>query len=223
MLEVRNNVEKDSSECKNVNLRTLILLAFQYFRSHTALSSKNILEFVDVLVCGQAEISNLVVALRVNKNVFWLHITMYDALPVHVLERVKHLLKEVSSIVLTQGSFRGIHHVIQIMRLVFLDTNEIHDDKCFVEGGTVFFCFLVFEAISTLAAFSLHSDNSFVLESAKNSGLLINGENRVVVSIRNFDSDELVSFLVLPQMDYGAASFTKFLDYFIRLFPSCIL
>ena len=101
-----NDDEQNDTEAEQVDLLTIVGLAFLDFGSHVGEGSAVGLKAVDILVAGEAEVSELEVHLFVDKDVLELEVTVDNSVGVHVLDGVQHLVSKEASGVLAHCAER---------------------------------------------------------------------------------------------------------------------
>jgi len=98
--------EQNDAEGEEVDLLTIVGLAFLDLGGHVGEGAAVALEAVDVLVAGEAEVGEFEVHLLVDEDVLELQVAVDDSVGVHVLDGVEHLVSEEPSGVLAHRAER---------------------------------------------------------------------------------------------------------------------
>jgi len=149
--------EQNDAEGEEVDLLTIVGLAFLDLGGHVGECAAVALEAVDVLVASEAKVSEFEVHLLVNENVFELEVAVDNSVRVHVLNGVKHLVCEEPSGVLA--------HLAKTLADVEKETalHVVHDQVDHVVDDTAG-GFLNDALVAVLD----HADDALVLEGPKN-------------------------------------------------------
>ena len=178
--------EKDDSDWEHVDILTLVRLALLDFGSHVGHGAAVAIELVDVFVACKTEVGQFEVQLVVNENIFELQVAMDHSAAVHVIDWVEHLVQEKPSSVLTHGA----HGLAKVEKKATLD--ELHND--------------VDEVVNDAAAglddlswvtILIHVDDARVLKVFKDSDLVVDRENWVLVTPQEFFLEDLDCRVVL--------------------------
>lgn len=152
-----NNDEQNHTEAEQVDLLTIVGLAFLDFGSHVGEGSAVGLKAVDVLVAGEAEVSELEVHLFVYEDVLELEVAVDNSVGVHVFDGVQHLVSKEASGVLAHCAER-LADIEQETAL-----HVVHDQVDHVVDNAA--GWLLDDALVTVLN---HTDDALVFEGPKN-------------------------------------------------------
>jgi len=107
LLEWENTLddnEKNNTSGEHIDLFTIVSLTFLDLWSHVGHGSSIRVQFVDLLVSGETEISDFEIHAVVNQNIFKFQVSVYYTFSLHVAHDFTHLMKEESSIFFSHSS-----------------------------------------------------------------------------------------------------------------------
>ena len=96
----------DYAEGEEIDLATLVVLAFLDLRRHVCHGASVGLQVVNVLVARKTEVCDLEVQTIVNEDILKFKITMHDTLLMHVFKGVEHLSEEETACVFSHSAHR---------------------------------------------------------------------------------------------------------------------
>jgi hypothetical protein len=149
--------EQNDAKWEEVDLLTIVGLAFLDLGSHVGEGATVALEAVDVFEASKAKVSEFEVHLLVNEDVFKLEVAVDNSVGVHVLNGVKHLISEEPSGVLAHLA-KGLANVKEETAL-----HVVHDQVDHVVDDAA--GWLLNDALITVLD---HADDALMLEGPKN-------------------------------------------------------
>lgn len=183
-----DNDEEDDSDGEHVDLLALVLLALLNFGSHVSHGATVGVKSINVLVAGEAEVGNLEVQVVIDKDVLKLEVAVNHASGVHEVDRLKHLMEEEAASIFTHRA----HSLAKVEEEATLDEFHHDEDKVFNDAARRL------HNLTSIAIF-VHVDDALMLEVLKNSDLVVDRKNRVLVAAEELlleDLDRDVLFLV---------------------------
>jgi len=174
--------EKDDACGEQVDLGAIVGLAFLNLWSHVGHGSSVRLEIVDFPEGGKAEISNFKVHGFVDKDVFKFQISVDDTFSVHVLEYVAHLRQKETATVFTHTS-EGLAKIKEQT-----SSNELEENVDKVADFSARWL-----NNSAVRAITNNLDDIWVLKSLKDLDFLLNGLDRVGISLQELLTKKLES------------------------------
>jgi len=83
-----HNNEKNDTCREDIDLSAIVLFSFFYFWCHVSHCSSVGLQFVDLFVCGEAEIGYFEVDLVINEDIFKFQITVNHIFALHIAKDI---------------------------------------------------------------------------------------------------------------------------------------